>query len=114
MSQTITIDATGQKLGRLATDIAMILQGKRTPAYQPHVLESVQIIVTNASKIEMAERMDREYLSYSGYPGGLRREKASKLKERKGMEAIVRNTVSGMLPKNTHRSRLLLRITVQD
>ena len=114
MNKIITIDATGQKLGRLATEIAMLLQGKTTPHYQPHVLENVSILVVNASKIEMSERMDREYLSYSGYPGGLRRETAARLKERKGLEAIVRNTVSGMLPKNTHRSRLLLKVTVQD
>ncbi len=111
---TITLDATGKKLGRLASEVAMILQGKNTPGYVPHVLENTKVIITNATKLDMENRLDREYLSYSGYPGGLRRETASRLKERKGMEAIIKNAVSGMLPKNTHRSRLLLNITVTD
>ena len=114
MKKIVTFDATGKKLGRLATDIAMALQGKNDPAYVPHVLENVQVRVINASKLDLAGRMNREYKSYSGYPGGLRLEKAGRLQERKGTAELIKHAVSGMLPKNTHRSRLLLAITVEE
>ncbi len=114
MKKIVTFDATGKKLGRLATEIAMALQGKNDPSYERHILENIEVIVQNASKLDLADRMDREYKSYSGYPGGLRLEKAGRLQERKGTAALIKHAVSGMLPKNTHRSRLLLAITVEE
>lgn len=112
--KTITIDATGKKLGRLATEIAMILQGKDSPDYMPHIIANVAVVVDNASKLDLAGRMEREYKTYSGYPGGLRLETAGHLKNRKGTEAVIRHAVSGMLPKNTHRSRLLAKLTINE
>jgi len=114
MKKTVTFDATGQKLGRMASQIAMALQGKNEPSYERHVLENIQVIVINASKLDLEKRMDREYKSYSGYPGGLRLEKASKLQARLGTAKLVKHAVSGMLPKNTHRSRLLLALVVEE
>ncbi len=114
MKKTVTFDATGKKLGRLATEIAMALQGKNDPSYEKHVLENIQVVVHNASKLDLEKRMDREYKSYSGYPGGLRLEKAGKLQARLGTAELIKHAVSGMLPKNTHRSRLLLAIVVEE
>lgn len=114
MKKIVTIDATGKKLGRMATEIAMALQGKNDPSYEKHVLENIQVTVINAGKLDLEGRMDREYKSYSGYPGGLRLEKAGKLKDRLGVVELIKNAVSGMLPKNTHRSRLLAAIVVEE
>jgi len=114
MKKIVTFDATGKKLGRLASEIAMALQGKNEPTYERHVLENIEVRVTNASKMDLAARMDRGYKSYSGYPGGLRIEKAGRLQERKGTKALLQHAVSGMLPKNTHRSRLLLCLVVEE
>lgn len=114
MKKVITIDASGKKLGRLATQIAMALQGKNDPTYEKHVLSGDQVHVVNLSQLDLEGRMGREYKSYSGYPGGLRLEKADKLAGRKGVIELLRHAVSGMLPKNTHRSRLLLGITAEE
>jgi large subunit ribosomal protein L13 len=114
MKKIVTFDANGKKLGRLASEIAMALQGKNEPSYERHVLENIEVRVVNASQLDLAKRMDRGYKTYSGYPGGLRIEKASRLQERKGTVALLKHAVSGMLPKNTHRSRLLACLVVEE
>lgn len=110
---THTIDAQDKKLGRIASQAAHILQGKDTPGFARHEMADVTVRIVNASGLDLADRLDREYKRYSGYPGGLTRESASHLIDRKGVAEIVRHAVSGMLPKNTHRSRLLKQLIIE-
>lgn len=95
------IDAEGAVLGRLATEIAVLLRGKHKPTWAPHLDMGDHVIVVNASKIAVSPRKaaDKMYYRHSGYPGGLSRESLEHLLAR-NPERVVRLAVRGMLPKN--------------
>ncbi len=95
------IDAEGEVLGRMCTTIASVLRGKHLPDYTPHVDGGDNVIVLNADKVRLTgNKLDqKEYIRYSGYPGGQKRATARQLMEKRP-EAIVENAVRGMLPKN--------------
>ncbi len=99
------IDAAGRTLGRIASEAAKALMGKMSPDYTPNKFSDVKVSISNASKLHFAEkkRVQKVYESYSGYPGGLRREKFEELVARKGYDASLRHAVSRMLPNNTFR-----------
>jgi large subunit ribosomal protein L13 len=95
------VDADGQILGRLATEIADTLRGKNKPAYTPHVDTGDFVIVVNAEKVRVTgKKLEQKiYYRHSGYPGGLReRTLAEQLARRP--EEVIRKAVKGMLPKN--------------
>ena len=95
------VDAEGQTLGRLATQIADTLRGKRKPEYTPHVDTGDFVIVVNAEKIGVTgQKLDQKiYYRHSGYPGGLRTRTLREQLERRP-EEVLRKAVRGMLPKN--------------
>lgn len=94
------IDAENQTLGRMASRIALILQGKNKPTYTPHVDTGDYVIVVNADKIRLTgNKMEqKEYITFSGYPGGQKRILAKDLLKRKPTR-IVERSILGMLPK---------------
>ena len=95
------VNADGKRLGRMATEIAVILQGKHKPIYTPHVDTGDYVIVINAEKIAVTGRKEDEkiYYRHSGYPGGLRASSLRQLRERYP-DRVIKNAVRGMLPKN--------------
>ncbi|MEJ7610874.1 MAG: 50S ribosomal protein L13 [Ferruginibacter sp.] len=95
------VDGTNQTVGRMCAKIAAILRGKNKAYYTPHVDCGDYIIVTNCEKVVLTgNKMDeKEYLTYSGYPGGQKGEIAKDLQKRRP-EVIVERAVKGMLPKN--------------
>jgi large subunit ribosomal protein L13 len=95
------VDADGQTLGRLATQIAETLRGKNKPAYTPHVDTGDFVIVVNAEKIQVTgNKLDeKRYYRHSGYPGGLRSRTLREQLDRRPTE-VLRTAVKGMLPKN--------------
>ena len=97
----VLIDAEGQILGRLATEIAFILRGKNKPEFTPHVDTGDNVIVINADKIRLTGNKweDKEYVRFSGYPGGKYTRTASEEMARMP-EFMVEKAVKGMLPKN--------------
>lgn len=96
-----TIDATGQRLGTVATNAARYLLGKDSPDVARHVAAPVQVTITNAAKMDIPEKKKGEiYQSYSGYPGGRKEETLEHLASRLGYAEVIRRTVNGMLPKN--------------
>lgn len=94
------IDAEGKTLGRLATEVASILRGKRKPIYTPHVDTGDYVIIINAEKVEVTgnKRQDKIYKRHTGFPGGLREINFDKLQAKKP-EQIIRHAVKGMMPK---------------
>ena len=107
------VDADGQILGRLATEIADTLRGKNKPAYTPHVDTGDFVIVVNAEKVRVTgNKLDQKiYYRHSGYPGGLReRTLAEQLARRP--EEVIRRAVKGMLPKNTLGRDMMRRLKV--
>jgi large subunit ribosomal protein L13 len=95
------IDATGHSPGRLASRIAVILQGKNKPVYTPHVDTGDFVVVTNVEKMDFTGRKleQKEYKRHTGYPGGLRTTSMREMLE-KHPDRILRKAVKGMLPKN--------------
>lgn len=94
------VDADGMTLGRLASQVALILRGKNKPTYTPHVDTGDHVIVINAAKVVLTgKKLDQKvYYHHSGFPGGLKETKYRKLMAEKP-EFAVKHAVIGMLPK---------------
>ena len=99
--QWYVVDAESKTLGRLATQIADVLRGKRKAAYTPHIDTGDFVIVVNAEKIHVTgNKLDQKrYYRHSGYPGGLRSRTLREQLDRRPTE-VLRVAVKGMLPKN--------------
>jgi large subunit ribosomal protein L13 len=95
------VDAEGQTLGRLATQIADVLRGKRKAAYTPHVDTGDFVVVVNAEKIQVTgQKLDQKiYYRHSGFPGGLKERTLREQLQRRPTE-VLRKAVKGMLPRN--------------
>ena len=95
------VDADGQVMGRMCTQIATVLRGKHHPEYTPHVDTGDFVIVINAAKVRFTGNKEnvKIYQNYSGYPGGLKELTAAQIRERRP-ERLVEIAVKGMLPKN--------------
>jgi large subunit ribosomal protein L13 len=111
--QWFLIDAEGQRLGRLATAVAMILRGKNKPTYTPHMDTGDFVIVINADKVAVTGRKasQKVYKRHSGRPGGMNEESFDKLIKRLP-ERIIEHAVRGMLPKNTLGRHLFTKMKV--
>ena len=103
----VLVDATDVVLGRLASKVAKILRGKNKPSFTPHVDCGDNVIVINAEKVRLTGNKlnDKIYLSYSGYPGGQRKQTPAELMS-KYPERLVEKAVKGMLPKNRLGSKI--------
>lgn len=107
------VDAEDQRLGRLATEIAMILRGKKKPCYTPNMDTGDFVIVINAEKVVVTGRKSEQklYRRHSGRPGGMKTETFEQLQQRIP-ERIIEKAVKGMLPKNTLGRRLFTKLKV--
>jgi large subunit ribosomal protein L13 len=107
------VDAEGKTLGRLATQIADVLRGKRKPTYTPHVDVGDFVIVVNAEKIVVTGKKleDKRYWRHSGYPGGIRFQTLGTLLEKRP-EEVIRRAVKGMLPRNRLARQQLRKLKV--
>ena len=96
------IDAEGQTLGRLASEVASILRGKHKPTYTPHVDTGDHVILLNASKIHLTGNKlnDKIYYRHSMHPGGLKQRTALEMRTN-FPERMLEQAIKGMLPKNT-------------
>jgi large subunit ribosomal protein L13 len=95
------VDATNEVLGRLSSQVAKILRGKNKPDFTPHVDCGDNIIVINAEKVRLTGKKmsDKEYVRYTGYPGGQRFETPESIMAKKP-ERVIEMAVKGMLPGN--------------
>lgn len=95
------VDATNQRLGLLATRIAVVLEGKHKPTFATHIDSGDHVIVLNAGRIDVGARKpeQKKYARHSGYPGGFREETLGDLLARRP-EEVIRRAVKGMLPRN--------------
>ena len=99
--QWVVVDAQGEILGRLSTKIAMIIRGKTKPDFTPNVDCGDNVIVINADKVKLTGNKfsDKQYVSYTGYPGGQRFISPKELMA-KHPTRVIEKAVRGMLPKN--------------
>lgn len=107
------IDAEGEVLGRVATEVATLLRGKHKPIWAPHVDTGDHVIVVNAAKLDINPRKAEAklYRRHSGYPGGLRSETLEHLLAR-SPEKVVRSAVKGMLPKGPLGRQMIKKLRV--
>ncbi len=97
----LLVDADGQTLGRLASEVAKLLRGKHKPNFTPHVDCGDNVVIINAAKVKLTGKKweAKEYIRHTGYPGGQRSLTAQELKD-KNPARIIEKSVKGMLPKN--------------
>lgn len=107
------VDATGWRLGRLASEIAKVLSGKHKPIYSHHMDTGDFVVVINADKIELSgNKIDQKiYYRHTGYIGGLKETPVRRLMEEKPGE-VLRKAVRGMLPNNKLRRPVLNKLKV--
>ena len=109
----VMIDAQGEVLGRLSSQIAKILRGKNKPGFTPHVDCGDNVIVINADKVKLTgnKLTDKVYVRHTGYPGGQRFTTPAEYLKRKP-EFLIEKAVKGMLPKNRLGDALLRNLKV--
>lgn len=107
------VDAEGQNVGRLASVVAKVIRGKYKTCYTPHADCGDNVIVINAEKVAFSgtKLMDKEYVRFSGYPGGQRFTSAEDMLK-KHPERLIEKAVKGMLPKNTLGRKLYTNLKV--
>jgi large subunit ribosomal protein L13 len=109
----LVVDAAGQTLGRLASEVARLLRGKHKPSYSPSTDVGDYVVVINAEKVEVTGRKldQKTYYRHSGYPGGL---KAITLREllRRRPTRVIKYAVRGMLPRNRLGRRVFKKLKV--
>lgn len=113
------IDAQGKTIGRVATEAAMALMGKDRADFEPHLIQTEGVHITNASKVFIDEkklngRNKKLYERFTGYASGLKKESISKVVEKHGYGELFKRAIRGMLPANKHRSELLKRIEITE
>jgi large subunit ribosomal protein L13 len=96
----ILIDADGIVLGRLASQVALILRGKHKPSYTPHMDCGDNVVVVNAGKIHLTGKKltDKIYYRHTGYPGGIKERRAGEILEGKHPERVVQKAIERMIP----------------
>ncbi|MES2931148.1 MAG: 50S ribosomal protein L13 [Patescibacteria group bacterium] len=111
-----TIDATGGALGRVASEAASVLLGKKSANYMQNEVMPVEVEIVNASKLVMTEKRiaGKEYTRYTGYPGGLRITSLANLLQKKGVGEALWKAVDGMIPRNKLRKERMKRLTITD
>ena len=107
------VDADGQILGRLATQIATLLMGKHKPSYTPHVDGGDYVVVINAQTVKVTgkKETDKIYYRHSGYLGGLKKQTLAEVRA-KYSERLIEKAVYNMLPKNKLRAKRMRRLKV--
>ncbi len=109
----LLVDASGQTLGRLATQLADMLRGKRKPEYTPHIDTGDFVVVVNAERIAVTgnKRQAKRYYRHSGYPGGLRSRSLQQMLDRRP-EEVIRLAVKGMMPRNRLARKQLTKLKI--
>lgn len=111
-----TVDAQGRTLGRVASEVAMLLMGKTSPTFERNVYSGFPVKVLNASKLKItAKKLDEIFHTrYSGIPGGLRILKGTETAEKKGLKELIKLATYQMLPDNKLRREMMKHLVIED
>jgi large subunit ribosomal protein L13 len=111
-----TVDASGRTIGRVASEAASALLGKKSAQFVRNFVLPVRVTITNAGKLSISERRiaGKDYVRYTGYPGGLRTTSMAVLTTKKGIEEVLRVAVDGMIPRNKLRKDRMKRLTITN
>ena len=110
-----TIDAKGKTIGRLATNVAILLRGKGETSYSRNTAPAIVVKIINASNLFISEkkRHDKVYTRYTGYPGGLRKARLEEVLTKKGIEEPIKLAIYGMLPNNKLRRGIMKNLIIE-
>ncbi len=110
------IDANGRRLGRLASEIANVLNGKDSADYKPNQVPDVFVEINNVSSLQIDSKKikQKEYDTYSGYPGGRKVFNMERLIDKKGYSEVLRKAIFGMLPSNKLRAIKMRRVKMKE
>lgn len=113
---THTIDATDRSIGRVASEAAHALLGKRSALFVKNQAMPIKVVIENASKLHLPLRRvkGKVYQHYTGYPGGQREVRMDVMIEKKSIADVVRKTVDGMIPRNKLRALRMKNLIVND
>ncbi len=111
-----TIDAKDKAIGRVATQAAVYLMGKNLKTFQRNNTPAVTVQITNVAQAKVTgnKMSQKTYSRYSGYPGGLKQPTMTQVVEKKGMTEVFRNAISGMLPKNKLRQKMMNNLIITE
>ena len=111
-----TLDASGKKIGRIASEAAKLLMGKNRTDYVRNAIPHVEVEITNASKADISlKKMEKDlHPRFSGYPSGITVPTVAQTIEKKGHKEVFRQAVYGMLPRNTLRPRMMKHLKIID
>jgi len=112
---TYTIDATGRTLGRVASEAAQALLGKKSVHFIKNEVLPMSVVVENVAKLSIPERRlnEKEYVHFTGHVGGLRTTTLPELLAKKGVEYVFRQTVEGMIPRNKLRNARMKQLVIK-
>ena len=110
------IDASNRTIGRIASEAAFVIMGKNRSSFVRNVAPTVKVTIINATKTRIPAKklLEKEYYSFSGYPGGRRSQTLKKVIEGSGLASVFKKAVYGMLPKNKLRKTMLKNLNVTD
>ncbi len=111
-----TIDAENKRIGRVATEAAVFLMGKNKSDFAKNITPNIKVEIKNTSKalISESKKNQKTYSRYSGYPGGLKQPTMEQVIAKKGHKEIFKEAVSGMLPKNKLRAKMLKNLIITE
>jgi large subunit ribosomal protein L13 len=111
-----TLDAENKAVGRIATQAAVLLQGKNRADFAKNSIPDVTVEIKNTSKakIDPKKATQKKYSQYSGYPGGLKQPTMAKTIAQKGHSEVFKKAVSGMLPKNKLRAKMMNNLIISE
>ncbi len=111
---TYTIDATNRTIGRVASEAAHALLGKRSVHFTKNQALPIKVVIENASKLHLPERRvkGKVYTRFTGYPGGLYETRMDEMIAKKGIAEVVKKTVDGMIPRNKLRAPRMKNLVV--
>ena len=114
--EQVTLNAENKTLGRIASEAANILLGKKSTAFAKNLIAGAPVKIVNAGKIRISGTKNRTkiYRRYTGHPGGLRDESFEMLKTRRGIKEVIRLAVYGMLPGNRLRTSRMKLLTIEE
>ena len=111
-----TLDAENKKIGRIATQAAVYLMGKNMTDFKKNAIPNIKVEIVNASKVSIDDKKmeQKTYSRYSGYPGGLKQPTMKRVSEKKGFGELFKEAVSGMLPKNKLRAKMMNNLIIKE
>lgn len=112
--KTYEIDATGKAIGRLASEVAIIITGKKQSNYLPNTIPLVKVIISNIDRLRISEKKlkDNVFYHHSGYPGGLKKKQWSDIFN-KNPQLLFMKIINNMIPSNKLKKHLLKKITFE-